>query len=115
MNQVRCCTLMELVLNGKNRNKTPIPHANMESNTGDEAAKANEIKKIDAQVSIHLHSKRHKLADADGLCAKWVIDSIVSVGILQDDSPKEVKSVSYSQEKVTKNEPEETIITIEWE
>ena len=67
---------------------------------------------FDTPVDIHIHSKRKRLADADGLCAKWVIDTIVAEGILIDDSPQYVKNVTFSQEKIKKPEHESTIITI---
>ena len=62
-----------------------------------------------ARVDIHIHSIRKRLTDSDGLCAKWVIDTMVTCGILQDDSPKEVRSVTFSQEK---GKPERTIVEI---
>ena len=64
-------------------------------------------------VSIHLHSKRKRLVDADSVSAKAVIDGIVHAGLLQDDSPQFVAEVSYSQEKTAKDESEETIVTIQ--
>jgi hypothetical protein len=64
-------------------------------------------------VNIHIHSRRHRLADPDGLCAKWVIDSIVTCGILKDDSVTYVKNVTFSQEKIGTKKHESTIITIE--
>ena len=67
------------------------------------------ITPYNSSVSIHVHSKRQRLCDADGISAKAVIDGLVSAGILQDDSPNYVNAVSYSQEK---SQIEETIITI---
>ena len=60
-------------------------------------------------VNISIHSIRKRRTDADGVSAKYAIDSLVKAGILVDDSPQYVKSVTYSQEK---GSPEETIITI---
>ena len=60
-------------------------------------------------VEIHVHSIRKRLCDADGISAKAAIDGLVHAGILADDSPKEVKSVTFSQDKGT---PEMTEITI---
>ena len=62
-----------------------------------------------SQVNIHIHSKRNRLTDADGISAKYAIDEIVHSGLLQDDGPQYVRRVSYSQEK---SKTEETIITI---
>ena len=68
--------------------------------------------RFNSPVSIHVHSRRYRLADADGLSAKAVIDGFVIANLLIDDSPKYVESVTYSQEKISKKEDEETIITI---
>lgn len=65
---------------------------------------------MDKRASIHVHSKRTRLADPDGISAKAVIDGLVKAGILTNDSPEFVKEVSYSQE-VTKD-GEETIIDL---
>jgi hypothetical protein len=42
--------------------------------------------------------------------AKAAIDGLVLAGFIEDDSPKFIKEVSYSQEKVSKGEAEETFI-----
>jgi len=84
----------------------------LESDTRHAPFRAQETERCDSPCSIHLHSIRKRLADIDGLSAKAVIDGIVKAGILQDDSPRYLSKVSFSQEK---GEPEETIITIEWE
>ena len=68
----------------------------------------------DSRVSIHIHSIRKRLADPDGISAKAVIDGIVKAKILEDDSTKHVKQVSFSQEKAGEDE-EKTIVTLEWE
>lgn len=46
-----------------------------------------------------MHSRRRRLADPDGLCAKWAIDGLVESGILPDDSAEWVESVTFTQEK----------------
>jgi len=82
----------------------------MEQTVSDAPLAKEETERFNTPVSIHVHSIRKRLTDADGISAKAVIDGIVLSGLLPDDSPKYVKQVSYSQEKGT---PEETIITIE--
>ena len=62
------------------------------------------------RVRIVLLSRRNRLCDADGISAKAAIDGLVHCGVLENDSPEFVESVSYSQEK---SDIEETIITIE--
>ena len=61
--------------------------------------------------SIHIHSVRKRLCDADGISGKAAIDGLIHAGVLQDDGPQHVESVSYSQEK---GAVEKTVITIEW-
>jgi hypothetical protein len=62
------------------------------------------------RVRISINSRRNRLCDADGISAKAVIDGLVIAGVLENDSPEFVESVSYSQEKA---KVEETIVTIE--
>lgn len=91
------------------RNSSPFRVANMEQALGDELLAEKELTPLDSLCSIHIHSKRKRLVDADGVSAKAAIDSLVLAGLLQDDSPKFVKEVTYSQEQSAE---EETIITI---
>ena len=95
-----------------NKGKTAHPFALLESDTVDEPMGAEETKRHDALCCIHIHSIRKRLADPDGVSAKACIDGLVHAGLLQDDSPKYVKEVSYSQEK---GKEEETIITITYD
>jgi Holliday junction resolvase RusA-like endonuclease len=61
------------------------------------------------RCNIHLHCKRKRLADPDGISCKSILDGLVKSGILTDDSAKFIEKISYSQEK---SKTEETIITI---
>lgn len=70
------------------------------------------MQKINPPVSIHIHSRRHRETDSDGVCAKWAIDSLVASGLLPDDSPKYVRAVTFSQEKIPTGAVETTSITI---
>ena len=94
------------------KNQLSVSTPNVEPCTRNEAARANAAEAFDAPVSIHIHSLRNRPADADGLCAKWIIDSLVEVGLLADDSPRQVKSVTFSQEQIGADRVEETILTI---
>jgi hypothetical protein len=94
------------------RTKATFSIADMESNTWYETFLKKEVTPFDSPVSIHIHSKRKRLVDADAVSAKAAIDGLVHAGLLQDDSPEYVEEVSYSQEKVTGDEIEETIITV---
>lgn len=96
---------------GGNKSKLPSPH--VEQNPIARIKRQNEIKAFDSPVDIHVHSKRHRLCDSDGISAKWAIDSIVENGLLRGDSTKEVHSVTFSQEKIPKTIEETTQITIQ--
>lgn len=67
------------------------------------------LEAFDTPVSIKIHSVRKRLTDPDGASAKAVLDAVVLGGLLKNDSSKEVKSVSFSQEL---GEEEYTVITI---
>jgi hypothetical protein len=95
-----------------NENNITIPASDMEPDLHHAPLAEKEAKGHDTRLSIHVHSVRKRLADADGISAKAAIDGLVLAGILPDDSPKYVKEVRYSQEK---GEPEETIIEIKAE
>lgn len=73
---------------------------------------AKEIKRYDTPVCLHIHSLRHRLCDSDGISGKASIDGLVKAGVLSDDSAKEVKSVTYSQELIPRGQEEQTKITI---
>ena len=63
-------------------------------------------------VSIAVCSYRTRATDIDNVSAKAILDGLVNCGILQDDSAKYVKEVTYSQVKVKNREEEKTVITI---
>ena len=91
------------------RDYTPISLSDLESFIVHESLSKGEFEAMAAQCSIHIHSKRKRLTDADGVSAKASIDGLVHGGLLQDDSPQFVQEVSYSQAKAKE---EETIIEI---
>jgi len=95
-----------------NEDCSTVQAANMEPDPGNAPLGSEEIEGLDPQsrVRIHIHSRRKRLCDPDGISGKAVIDGFVHAGILADDSPKHVKEVSFSQEKTTGKE--ETIIEI---
>ena len=96
----------------KNSHRNTISIAHLEQIISHESLAKKEVERLDTPCSIHLHSLRHRLADTDGLSGKAVIDGIVKSGLLADDSSKEIKSVTFSQEKIPSSEEEKTIITI---
>ena len=67
--------------------------------------------KLDKKASIHVHSKRRRLADPDGISAKAIVDGLVIAGILEDDNARFVEKISFTQEQC---KTAETIIDITW-
>ncbi len=70
-------------------------------------------------MSVETHPKyltfenaRHRLADPDGLCAKWVIDGMVKQKLLPDDSLKFIRNVSFVQNKIPSHEQQITKVTL---
>ena len=95
----------------EDKNHSPVSVADVEPHSSDEPLGAEEAARHDSRCRIHVHSVRRRLTDADGISAKAAIDGLVHGGILADDSPQEVRAVTYSQEK---GEEETTIITLIW-
>lgn len=95
----------------KSRDSITFSLTDLESTLRYDRVGKKKVERLDTLCSIAIHSVRRRLADADGISGKAAIDGLIHGGILKDDSPKEVESVSYTQEK-TKGK-EKTIITIE--
>ena len=104
--------LMEYLKNGKtpSRDRAARAVADLEPPPGHAPVAANEVPAFTAPVRVAFHSIRTRLADADGLSGKAVLDGIVACGLLADDSAKFVRSVEHTQEK---GKREETRIVIE--
>ena len=96
--------------NDKADNSITVQVTHLESITLNEQVGKAKCPNLFERCNIHIHSKRKRLTDPDGVSGKAVLDGIVASGILQDDSAKFVKEVSKSQEK---SEVEETVITID--
>jgi len=82
---------------------------NVERNTRNESVGKKTHPRFNTPVCIHIHSIRKRLADSDGISGKAAIDGLVRGGILENDTAKKVKQVTYSQET---GDTEETYITI---
>ena len=72
----------------------------------------NSLRLLTPNWQTRLPGQGYEGADPDGISAKWAIDAIVKAGVLKDDSPKEVKEVRFSQEKIGTEFEEDTIITL---
>jgi len=89
--------------------RVAVPDANLEQGVSHATLPTGKNAYFTSPVSIHLHSVRTRLADSDGICYKYAIDQLVNSRVIEDDSPKYVKQVTFSQEQGL---PERTIITI---
>ena len=94
-----------------NTDSSPLPASNVESAISHEPLAAEKDSGPDKRCRVHVHSKRRRLCDPDGISAKAAIDGLVAAKLLRDDSAKFIKEVSFSQEV---SEVEETIIEITW-
>ena len=104
------CPLEDAEKDYKNENNITICPPDLEQSVGNASLGKEKAPRQNTPVSIHVHSIRHRLTDADGISAKAVIDGLVLAGILQDDSTEFIKQVTYSQEK---GDEEQTIITLQ--
>lgn len=97
----------------RKRNKNAVPLTNVEQAARHESLGTEKHTPLATQCRLHIHSKRRRLVDSDGISTKAAIDSLVHAGLLEDDGPTFVDtSISFSQEKVSKDEIEETIIYV---
>lgn len=96
------------------QNRSTISPPNMEPSACVRSLEKKANPRLDTQGRMHLHivSYRHRLADADGISAKALIDGIVLAEILEDDSPNIIQEVSYSQVKIPKVQPAKTIVEV---
>ena len=94
-----------------NENHITVSPADMEPDIGNAPFPEEATSRPDPPVRIHIHSLRHRLADADGISGKAVIDGLTHAGIFPSDSPENVKEVTYSQEKTKGAEFTEITIT----
>ncbi len=94
----------------ENNNRTALPPAHMESNLPNAAMDKEKIKRFDSRVNITVISYRARRHDPDGVSVKAVLDGIVRLGILADDSTEQVESITF---KSIKSKEEKTIIEIE--
>jgi len=101
-----------MIMENKNENQASLPFANMESAVSHAPLGTQKGQGLDTPCRIHIHSRRHRLTDPDGISAKAAIDGIVIAGILPDDTAKQIKEITFSQEKIPKSEIEETIIEL---
>lgn len=86
---------------------------NMEPSAGSQAAPENAPQALDTPyyISVRCVTKRAEQSDPDNICIKWILDELVTAGLLLSDTAKDVQRISFER---VKGEPEETIIEV-WE
>ena len=98
------------VMDGK-ANCDTAANANVESHPCDATFREDEASRISTPCRITFVHSRKRLADPDGLSIKALLDGIVQVGILADDSTKQVEEIRHRQ---VKSSVEETEVIIEY-
>jgi hypothetical protein len=61
---------------------------------------------------IVIVERRHRLTDYGGGSEKYLVDALVSAGVLQDDRLSIVRKIEKEQVKIPKEQDEETIVEI---
>lgn len=87
--------------------------ANLERTASHEPVATCEGSRFTAPINVLVHSYRTRLADPDGVSAKYVIDACVHFGLISDDSAKQINEVRYVQTKVKNKTEEKTVVTLE--
>lgn len=93
----------------EDKNRITLPVADMEQDISNAALDEKEIKRFDSLVHITVTSYRARRHDPDGVSVKAVLDGIVRLGILADDSTEQIKSITF---KSIKSKEEKTVIEI---
>lgn len=91
------------------KNRAAVPAPDLESDSEHGSKTENVDKEVYPRFRIHVHSKRRRLTDPDGVSAKTAIDGLVKGGIFRDDSAKYISAVTFTQEL---SKLEETIIEV---
>jgi len=93
-----------------NEDSLTFADANVEPDPSDAPNEQDKATPFDSPVRITFLHTRGRLADIDGLSGKAAIDGLVAVGILRNDTAKQVEEVRHHQ---VKGKPEKTEIIIE--
>lgn len=96
------------------QNRVRLSVANVEQVVCVPSVAEKKYPRLDSQrnLVLRVHSRRYRLTDADGASAKAVIDGLTQSGLLEADSPEVIQEVRFSQEKISKEEVEQTIVEI---
>lgn len=99
----------EYLRTGKLPDRVAHTDAELEPDFGNAPNGKKKTPRFDSQVHITFHHVRKRKIDPDNLSIKALLDGIRQSGLLTDDTAKEIKSITHTQEKGKK---EKTIITI---
>jgi len=95
-----------------NRNQAADTNANLEPGAGNESLAKKKATRHVRSVVLSIFDRRRKLADADGVCHKFLIDALVDGKFLTGDTTKEIRQITHRQERIASSEREETIVEI---
>lgn len=74
--------------------------ADLERVVGHVALGTQEGAGYDGRVDIRIIERRRRLTDYGGSSHKYVVDALVSCGVLPDDRPEVVRRIEHEQERV---------------
>ena len=77
-----------------------VSSSDLEQNISNEPVGTRETPKMVTPCRVHIHSRRYRLADPDGISGKAVIDGLVHARVLPDDTAAEISKVTFTQEKI---------------
>lgn len=80
-------------------NSFRFPDADVEQDSGNAKISTDEAPAFDSPVNLHVHHIRKRQTDIDGLSIKATLDGLVAGGILPDDSPEWIKSITTTASK----------------
>jgi len=87
-------------------------NANLESYFIDAALPEDKFEEETSRASIHVRSYRRLNTDPDGISIKAALDAVVERGILDDDSSKQIKSITFENFTGCSKDEERTLIII---
>jgi hypothetical protein len=80
------------------KNRAAVRTPDLESDSKHGPKTKNVDQEVHPRFRLHIHSKRRRLTDPDGISAKAAIDGLAKGGILRDDSAAYISAVTFSQE-----------------
>lgn len=90
----------------------PGKAADVEQTPGHAPLAKEKASRLDGPTRLVITEYRHRLTDDCGGSHKYLVDAIVSAGVLEDDSLKFVKKIEHEQVRVDKTQSERTVVEI---